>query len=149
MMINIALKIEQDFLKAYKAGQKETTEALKMLKASLTNARIELGRELEDNDVISVLNKELKKRQEAIKQFLAAKRKDLADKEQNELILIKKYLPAELSNEELEKRVKAVIEKIGAKTADFGKVMKKVMSELKGQTDGGRAAEIVKKHLKQ
>lgn len=146
--MNIAEKINEDFLTTYKGGDKETAETLKMIKAAFEYSQKETGKELDENAVIAVLRKEVKKRKDAAEQFATGGRADLAKKEKKEIAIIQKYLPPEISAEELETKVKAIIAKMNATAADFGKVMGEAMKELKGQADGGQIVGIVKKHLK-
>lgn len=146
--MNISEQINQDFISAYKGGDKETAETLKMVKAAFEYSQKETGKELDENETIAILRKEVKKRKDAAEQFAAGGRADLAEKEKKEIAIIQKYLPPEISTEELETKVKAVIAKMNATAADFGKVMGETMKELAGQADGGQIAGIVKKHLK-
>jgi len=90
--------------------------------------------------------KEAKKRQEAIEAYQQAGRQELAAKESKELDILSKYLPQELSGEEVEKVVKETINEIGTVSQqDFGRVMSKVMEKLKGKVDGSKVAQAVKK----
>ena len=111
--------------------------------------------ELSDEEIIEVLHKEAKKRKEAIEIYAKGGRNDLAQKETQELEIIQKYLPEQLSEKEIEKVVKAVIEKIGAKDAKgFGRAMGEVMKELsavggKGNADAKIVSEIIRKQLQE
>ena len=140
--------IGNDLKTAMKAGDKIALEVLRMLKSELKYKEIELGRDLNDEDYLSVLSSAAKRRRESINEFKKGGRDDLADKESAELDILNKYLPQQLSDAEIEKVVDEVIAEVGATTpADIGKVMKSVMPRVKGRADGRKINEIVGKKL--
>jgi uncharacterized protein YqeY len=140
--------IGNDLKTAMKAGDKIALEVLRMLKSELKYKEIELGRDLNDEDYLSVLSSAAKRRREAITEFKKGGRDDLANKESAELDIINKYLPQQLSDTEIEKIVDEVIAEVQATTpADIGKVMKAVMPRVKGRADGRKINEIVGKKL--
>lgn len=146
-------KIISELKEAMKSGDSFRTGVLRMLLSALHNKEIEkkgkgLESVLSDNEIADVLFKESKKRKEAGDIYSKAGRSDLFEKEVKELEIIKRYLPEQLGEEEIEKIVKAAIEKVGAKDAkDFGKVMAEAMKELKGRADASSISEMVKKNL--
>jgi uncharacterized protein YqeY len=146
-------KLNGDLKEAMKAGQEFEVGVFRFLLSSLHNKEIEkkgkgLEPELSDEEVVEVLIREAKKRKESIEAYSKGNRSDLAEKETKELEIIKNYLPEELSGEEIEKVVKAAIEKTGAREVkDFGKVMAEAMRELKGKADASIISEVVKKNL--
>lgn len=148
-------KITEDLKIAMKAGRDFELGVLRMLSAAFHNKEIEKkGKGLEpvlsDDEMIEVLIKEAKKRKESIEAYTKGNRSDLAEKETKELEIIKKYLPEEMAVEEIEKVVRAAIEKTGAKTEkEFGLVMKEAMKDLKGKADASSVSEIIKKSLSQ
>ena len=103
--------------------------------------------ELADEDVLKVLASEVKKRQEAILSYRQGQREDLAAQEEAELAIIKSYLPPELPEEAISKIIEKVIAENNFTAKDFGQTMKLAVAELKGQADGKRVAEAVKKKL--
>src|SRR5438045_3703281 len=122
-----------------KAGERERVGALRMVLSELQKAAKE-GSE----DEVAVLRRERKRRLEAADQFREGGRPELADKEQSEAELIRGYLPAELSDAELEELVSAAVEETGASDAkDMGKVMKAVMGRVAGRADGKRVSARV------
>jgi len=133
---------------AMKSGDAKTTGLLRFLMAQIQNKTKEkFGAKegvLSDEEVLDVLKREAKKRKEAINLFEQGGRKDLADKEKEELALMGKYLPAELGKDEIRRVVKEVIS-LGA--SDFGRTMKEAMARLKGQADGKLVSEIIKEEL--
>ncbi|MDP3015278.1 MAG: GatB/YqeY domain-containing protein [bacterium] len=146
-------KLADDLKNAMKSGGSFQVGVLRMLLSAIHNKEIEKkgkGQEpvLSDDEIADVLFKESKKRKEATEIYSKAGRADLSEKEIKELEIIKKYLPEQLGEEEIEKAVKAAIEKVGAKDIkDFGKVMAEAMKELKGRADASSVSEMVKKNL--
>lgn len=104
--------------------------------------------ELIDEEIIEVISSEIKKSKEAISEFKKGKREDLVKKEKREIEILQKYMPEQLSDEDIKKLVKEVIEKIGAKEIkDMGKVMSELMPKVKGRADGSEVSRIVKELL--
>lgn len=141
--------IEKDFLEAYKAKNEVALSVLRMLKSAIGNKKIEKKVEsLPDEEVITIIRKEIKQRRDAADQYRSGERADLAEKEKAEIPILEKYLPAQLGQEEIEKAVAAVIAEIqpnGMK--DFGKIMSGAMQKLAGQADGSMVSEVVKQKL--
>src|SRR3990167_895696 len=115
-------KIQQDFVKAMKERDTLKSSTLSFLRAEFNNYAIEKRKkELDDNDVIAVIKKQVKSHQDSIEQFEKGQRMDLAEKEKKELEILKSYLPPELSEEELKAIIKEAIAQTGAATAkDMG-----------------------------
>jgi hypothetical protein len=130
-------RIQDDLKTAMRAADALARETLRMVLADLKNKRIELGRELEDEDVVGVLQKGVKNREESAQQFAAGGRQDLVDKERAEIAVIGRYLPEQLSEDEVREIVRAAIAELGvAGKQDIGKLMKAVMARHKGRVDG-------------
>lgn len=144
-------QIKNDTINAMKEKNEEVVATLRMLGAAMKNREIELKKReegLTDEEVLEVVSKEAKKRKDAIEAYQKGGRQDLVDKETNELKILETYLPAQLSDEEIEKEVKKAIEELGATSLqDFGKVMSTAMPHLKGKADGAKVSEIVKNLL--
>ena len=146
-MASLEEQIERDFIEAYKSKDK-SLETLKMLKSAIKNAEIEKREKLTDEEIVQLLQKEKKQRKESIEEFKKGKRMDLAEKEEFEIKVVERYLPKQMSDEEIKKIVLKAIEESNAKgPQDTGKVMGVVMSELKGKAEGQKVAEIVKNKL--
>lgn len=140
--------IREAMTAAWKAGDTTRRDALRLMIASMTNARIELGRPLDEADVTRVLQKEAKQRRDSITEYAKAKRQDLVDKEQAELDVIVQFLPQQMSEEELRAIVQSVIVEAGAKSVnDLGKVMRPLMARLAGRADGAAANAIAREIL--
>lgn len=141
-------KIRTDLNSALKSREELKVSTLRMLLSSLNYLKIEKQTDLTDEDVISVLQKEVKKHNESIESFKKGNRQDLVDKETKELEILKTYLPAQLTQGEIEKFVAESISETGAKSqADFGLVMKSVMPKLRGRADGSLVSQLVKQKL--
>ena len=105
---------------------------------------VNAGKEITDDAVVSVVAKGVKQREESIAQFESAGRADLAEGEKAELEFLRRYLPAQLSEEEVAATVKTVIAEVGASSKkDMGRVMKEVMARVKGQADGKLVSRLV------
>jgi uncharacterized protein len=138
-----------DIVAAMKAKDQTKLTALRMLKTALTNKSIEKGRALEGAEELAVLSMLVKQRRDSIDQYTKGGRKDLADKEQAEIVILETYQPASASDDEIAAAVAAAVAETGATTAkDMGKVMKAVMVTLAGKTvDGKKVSEAVKAKL--
>lgn len=146
--MSVVLTIEQDYLTAYKAREELRVGVLRLLKTAAKNRQVELLRPLTDEEMLDVIRKQAKQRQDSIEQFTTAGRIDLADREAAELVILRAYLPTELTSEELAVMVDAAVAETGAATmADMGKVMPLVMAAAKGRTDGKKASEAVRIRL--
>jgi uncharacterized protein YqeY len=143
-MAALTEQIRADLTSAMKAQEKERLSTLRMLQSALKNEQINVGRELSDEEAMTVIRKAVKQRQDSIEQYTNAGRTELADKERSEMELLKTYLPPELSDEELESGVREIIAATGAASKkDMGKVMKEATARYRGRADGKKIQEIV------
>ena len=146
--MSLLKQIDENIIKALKAGEKEKLTVLRGLKSELKYKQIELGKELTDDDCISVFNSSLKKRNDSIEQFRNAGRDDLVQAEQLGADIIKSYLPEPLSDDELTSIVQDAIKESGADSAQkMGLVMKIVIPKVHGRADGKRIKDITLKLL--
>ncbi len=144
-------RIEKEYIEAYKAKDTLRLGVLRLLKTSVKNKLVELkrpGGSLSDAEMLDVIIKEGKQRQDSIEQFKAANRPDLADKESAELSILQDYLPKALSAEELDAVIAATISELKATSPrDMGRVIAAIMAAHKGQVDGKALSEAVKARL--
>lgn len=141
-------RIRADLTAAMKAQEKERLSTIRMLQSALKNEQINAGHELSDEEAMSVIRKAVKQRQDSIEQYTNAGRTELADKERSEMDLLRTYLPAELSEEELEAGLREIVASTGAQSKkDLGKVMKEATVRYKGRADGKKIQEIVSRLL--
>jgi len=163
--MNLKEKINEDLTAALKSGSGGVVSALRFLMSVIKNnellKRTKLSKEnkpaeeleklseLSDDETISVVLGEIKKRKESIVQYEKGGRKDLAEKETKELEIIKKYAPEEMREDELRAVVKKKISGMGEITAkEFGKIMGSVMAEVKGRAGGDTVKKIIEEELK-
>ena len=141
-------KVRADMTAAMKAQEKERLSVIRMLQSALKNEQIDAGHELSDEEAMSVIRKSVKQRQDSIEQYSNAGRNELADKERAEMEILKSYLPAEMSEEELENGLREIVAATGAQSKkDLGKVMKEATARYKGRADGKKIQEIVSRLL--
>jgi uncharacterized protein len=141
-------QIRADLTESMKARDAERTSTLRMLQAAIKNEQINVQHELSDEEALTVLRKAVKQRLDSIEQYTKGNRPDLAAKEQSEMELLKKYLPPELTDEEVESGVRDIIASTGAQSKkDMGKVMKEAAARYKGRVDGRKIQEIVQRLL--
>ena len=152
-MTNLKEQLHTDLTAAIKAKDSLTSGTLRMVLAAITNEEVsgKEARVLNDQDLITVLNREAKKRKEAATAYDDAKRPELADKERAELGIIQAYLPAALSDEDLAKIIADAVAEVAASGATgpsaMGAVMKIVSPQVSGRADGGAVAAAVKSAL--
>ncbi len=141
-------QLEADLAEAAKARDQIRLTVLRLLKTALLNYKIEVGEDLSPQQIMSVLQKEAKKHQDSIEQYKNAGRDDLVKEETAELEIIDEYLPAKMSQADLEKLVDEAIAEVGATSmADMGKVMGVAQKKAAGAADGSQLSAIVKSRL--
>lgn len=149
-------KIKNDLSKALKEGDQIALSTLRLILASISNKEIEkkfkekiVGEaDLTDEEIISVISSEAKRRREAALEFEKAGRKELAEKEAAELKVILAYLPEQLSEEKVRGIAEEAVKKTGASSLkDMGKVMAELAPKVKGRADGSEVSRIVKELL--
>ncbi len=134
--------------KAMKAKDKESLKTIRMLKSSLQKEQLNKQADLSEDDEIAVISSEKKQRQDSLKEFQSAGRDDLVDQVKGELEVVDRYLPEQLTDEEVDQLVQETIQETGAKSMqDMGKVMGAIMPKVKGRADGGQVNSIVKQYL--
>ncbi len=141
-------KLVDEMKAAMKARDEGRLSAIRMVRASVKNREIDLGKELDDREVIEVIATLAKQRRESIKLFQEAGRNDLVEKEEKELAILIGFLPRQLEREEISEIVaKAVAESGALGPGDIGKVMKIVIPQVSGRADGKLVNEIVREKL--
>ena len=141
-------KIEEDIIQALREKDKDRLTVLRSLKSAVQYQQIELGRELEEKEVISVLAGQVKSRQQAIELYLQGNRPELAEKETREIEIINFYLPQKISETKMETEVDKTITELNASSMkDMGLVMKTIKEKLGSQADGKILSDIVRKKL--
>ncbi len=147
-MSNLKEKLKGDLKDAMKSKDTVKRDTIRFLMSALKQVEVDERKELSDEDIIKIIQKSAKQREDSMTQYKNAGRDDLYQKELNELNILKSYLPAQLSDDELKKIVKNTIVKTGATSLkDIGKVMGAVIKECAGKADGKRINIIVKELL--
>ena len=143
-------KLVADLKQSMLAKDAARTSTLRMLKSAIDYHKIEKKQEaLTDADVTAVIKKQIKQRQDSIEGFEKGGRADLVEKEKAELVVLKSYLPEELSPAQVEEIVKAAITEVGATTkAEMGKVMKAIQAKTAGRADNRLVSQLVSAQLK-
>ncbi len=137
-------KINTDLKAAMRARDELRMLVLRTVLSSINYAEIAKQKKLADGGVIEVIGREIKQRKESIEAYEKGNRADLAAKERAEMAVLQEYMPAQMGRDEITSLVKAVITEVGAKgPGDKGKVMQKLMPQVKGKADGGEVNSIV------
>jgi uncharacterized protein len=145
---DLKARLSEDMKEALKARQKVRLSALRLLAAAVKNREVEIRREVSDEEFLEVVAREVKRRREAADAYEKGSRQDLVDREREEQATLEAYLPAGLSDPEVEALIDEAIAATGAsEPSDLGKVMGYVMARAKGRVDGGRVNAIVRTRL--
>ncbi|HET7825933.1 MAG TPA: GatB/YqeY domain-containing protein [Anaeromyxobacter sp.] len=141
-------RLDEDMKQAMRAKAQLRLDTIRMLKSAIKYREIELAKALDDAGVIAVAVGEIKRRRDAIEQYRAGNRQDLADKEQKEIEVLQAYLPQQLTEAEVRAKVDEAVKKVGAQgMKDMGAVMKALMPEVQGRADGKVVSDLVKARL--
>ena len=143
-MAELFERVQADLNAARKAQDKPLTLLLGTILSDLKNRQLELQHDLSDEDSLEVLRRGIKRRRESIEMYAKGNREDLAAKERGEVDALQRYLPAQVSDDELRTAVRAAI---AAGASNIGVVMGKVTPQFKGRADGGRISAIVREEL--
>lgn len=146
--MSILNQLNEDMKTAMRAKERDKLTTIRMIKASIQNEEIKKGAELNDEEILAILSREKKQRLESFAEFEKAGREDLTEKLTAELEVVEKYLPEQLSDEEVRTLVKETIAEVGAESMqDMGTVMSNVMPKLQGRADGGQVNAMVRELL--
>ncbi|TSC92638.1 MAG: hypothetical protein CEN89_568 [Candidatus Berkelbacteria bacterium Licking1014_7] len=141
-------KINQDFLIAFKAKDEQKVSTLRILKSALQNKEKEQGQAPDEAEIIKIIQQEIKKCDQAIQDFQKVNRKELAEKEAREKIILQGYLPKQLSDQEIETIIDEIIQQTGAtQITDMGKVMGAAITKTSGKASGEKISQLVKQKL--
>ena len=137
-------RLKDDLRQAMKDGDKGKVSVIRMVLSDINNAEIARGVPLEEGDVAGVVAKQAKQHKESIDAFTKGNRPDLVEKEEAELAVLMQYLPEQMSREDITKAARQVIDDVGARgPGDKGKVMSKLMAQLKGKAEGRDVNEVI------
>ena len=146
--MSLTARINEDIKIAMKAKDKQTLKVIRMLKAALQKEQLEHAEPLNEQQELTIITREMKQRKDSLAEFLKANRQDLVDTVNQEIEIVERYLPKQLSPDEIKAAVQSIIDELQATKSDFGTVMSKAMSQLKGQAEGQLVNQTVKQLLK-
>ena len=147
-MSSIKAKLQQDLKDAMKAKDTFKRETIRFLMSAIKQVEVDERRELSDEDITKIIQRSVKQREEAAKQYREANRPDLYEKEEKEAALLKTYLPEQLDDETLKKIIQETIAETGAEGMKaMGSVMKSVMGKVGAAADGKRVSTLVRQLL--
>jgi len=145
---DLRTRLREELRSAMRAGDTVRRDTIRLLEAAIKNAEIERRGPLEEADLVGLVQKQARQREESIEQYRAGGRADLADREAAELAVLQEYLPQQMSEDEVREAARAAIAKAGATgPADKGKVMGPLMAELRGKADGRLVNAVVSELL--
>jgi uncharacterized protein YqeY len=140
--------IDHDLNQAVKDKNEVTRSTLRLLKSSIKNQEIALGKFLDEKEIITLIQKEIKQRKDSIEQYNKANRPELAQNERKELEVLEKYLPPQMTDERLKSLInQAITQSEASSPKDTGKVMSIIMPQVQGKADGSRVSALVQEAL--
>lgn len=146
--MSLLANLKKDMIVAMKAKDKDTLSVVRMLKAAVQNEQINLGHDLTSDEENALMAKEYKQRKDSLAEFQKGGRQDLVDATKKEMAVVAKYMPKQMSTDEVHQVVEETIDEVGAMSMkDFGKVMGAIMPKVKGKADGKVVNETVKQVL--
>lgn len=146
--MDLSQRLNEDMKQAMKSQDKFKLSTIRMIRSAIKNVEIDVKRTLNDDEVLEILGREIKQRKDALQEFENASRFDLVDNLKLEIDILLKYLPAQLSEEEIKVIVRETIQETGATSkAEMGKVMGALMPKVKGRADGKLVNAIVQQNL--
>lgn len=141
-------EIQNDFIEAMKNKEKERLDVIKMLKAAIQNEEIKKKDSLTDDEIVSIITKQVKMRKDAIEEFKKANRDDLISSYESEIKVLEKYLPEALSDDEVIKIIDEAFDKVNPTSQkEMGLIMKEVSPKVKGRYDMGKVSSLIKDKL--
>ena len=149
MESNLAKRLNEDLKQAIRGGDTVKRSVIRLVLAAVQNAEIARQADLEDGDVLGIIAKEARQREESIEAFKQGNRQDLVAQEEAELAILQDYLPQQMTRDEVIAEAKKIIAEVGAQgPSDKGKVMPRLIAQLKGRADGREINAVVTELLK-
>ena len=144
MEAELKQKLADDLKQSMRGGAKVRRSVIRLVMSAIKNAEIAKQTALEDSDILGIIAKEARQRQESIEAFKQGERHDLVAQEEAELAVLNEYLPQQMTREEIIAEARRIIEELGAQgPSDKGKVMPKLIAQLKGKADGREINAVV------
>lgn len=146
--LEIVARLKGEMKESLKEGDRLKVSTIRLLLSEIKNEEIKKQAELEEAEVHQIISRQMRRRDEASSEYRKAGRDDLAEREEAERRILEEYMPAQLSDEEVAEVIRGAIEEAGASSVrELGKVMGKVMPELRGKADGKRVSDMAKEIL--
>ncbi|MNW25248.1 glutamyl-tRNA(Gln) amidotransferase subunit E [compost metagenome] len=146
--MHLSERLNEDMKQAMKSKDKFKLSTIRMVRSTIKNLEIDLKRDLDDNEVLDILSREIKQRKDALQEFEKAGRDELAESTKAEIEILVQYLPTQLTEEEIKVIVQQTIQETGASSkVDMGKVMAALMPKVKGRADGKLVNQAVQQFL--
>lgn len=146
--MNLIEQLEFDLKEAMRAKDKNTLAVLRMVKGAMQLEKINHNKEMNDELAIDIISKQIKTRNESIKEFAKGNRQDLIDQTNKEIDILNKYLPVQLTEDEIQAIITDVFTKINPQgQSDMGKIMKEITPLVKGKADMGKVSQLIKAKL--
>ena len=144
MEASLKEKLNDDLRQAMRGGDKVRRSVIRLILAAVKNAEIARKGVLEDGDTLGIIAKEARQHHESIEAFRQGNRQDLVDKEEAELAILQEYLPQQMTRDEIVAEARLIIDELGAQgPGDKGRVMPKLIAQLKGKADGREINAVV------
>lgn len=141
-------QIQADYIAAFKAKETMKKDVLGLLKGAIQNAEINKKEELTDEEILSIIEKQIKMRKDGVVEFEKAGRQNLVDQYNEEIKILEKYMPEQLTEEEINKIIDEVISMVNPDgMKDFGKIMKEITPKLKGRANISEVSNTIKSKL--
>jgi len=141
-------EIQRDYIAAFKAKETMKKDVLGLLKGAIQNAEINNKEELNDDEILSIIEKQIKMRKDGVVEFEKAGRQNLADQYNEEIKILEKYMPEQLTEEEINKIIDETIDSVKPEgMKDFGKIMKEITPKLKGRANISEVSNTIKSKL--
>ena len=141
-------EIQRDYITAFKAKETMKKDVLGLLKGAIQNAEINKKEELNDDEILSIIEKQIKMRKDGVVEFEKAGRQNLADQYNEEIKILEKYMPEQLTEEEINKISDETIDSVKPEgMKDFGKIMKEITPKLKGRANISEVSNTIKSKL--
>lgn len=148
--MSLSERLNEDMKRAMKNQDKFSLSVIRMIRSAIKNVEIDQKKTLDDNEVLDILNREIKQRKDSLHEFEKAGRDDLAESLKKEIEVIAVYMPEQLTEEEIRAVVQQTIQETGASSkADLGKLMSALMPKVKGRADGKLVNQLVQQLLSQ
>jgi uncharacterized protein YqeY len=146
--MSLSERLNDDMKQAMKNQDKFKLSVIRMIRSAIKNVEIDLKKTLDDNEVLDILNREIKQRKDSLQEFEKADRDDLAESVRKEIEVIAVYMPQQLTEEEIHAIVQQTIQETGASSkAELGKLMSALMPKVKGRADGRLVNQLVQQLL--